>query len=384
MSAWKPSESWTVSRGRSPTRSAHPCPERTPGKPATSKDGKRRGSILQHELDRDSGQGSQSLGARPVKETHQNRTEATQLWDRMWTESRTHKQTLNVQQLTADPAVAGNPTGGSRRRPSAAAPSAQRRLGRTRGRGRDAAAGGRWRGRRPSSPPRTPAPVLGRGRPAVGGEDPGGAFPRPGSAPRLDPPRLWRVRAFDAAGCGRGRVRRSAFRTWTVVGHVRVSKTGGSQALDFGLSRGRTARLAQHHGRAQAAWNRTPCGPRRPANPAPAASRTPGPALPPPRRRWPRRASGPAWRASRARRGTGRARVLAGSPAGPPGRWRPEGERFGAAYVAAVLAARHQRSASKSEKVALERGCLDAVVTGLLFHGRDAREEGSRDCCSAA
>ena len=27
MSAWKPSESWLVSRGRSPTRSAHPCPE---------------------------------------------------------------------------------------------------------------------------------------------------------------------------------------------------------------------------------------------------------------------------------------------------------------------------------------------------------------------
>ena len=97
------------------------------------------------------------------------------------------------------------------------------------------------------------------------------------------------------------------------------------------------------------------------------------------RRRWPRRASGPASPGRRARPGNGTARVLAGYRRSAGDRGRGQTRPFGAADLAAVLATCHQPRrrgrGRESEEVARERGRLDAVIAGLLFMGGMRRSE---------
>ncbi|MCY4505571.1 MAG: hypothetical protein OXG35_01220, partial [Acidobacteria bacterium] len=73
------------------------------------------------------------------------------------------------------------------------------------------------------------------------------------------------------------------------------------------------------------------------------------------------------------------ARVLAGYRRTAGSRGRGPARPFGAADLAAVLATCRQprRRGRESEDVALERGRLDAVITGLLFMAGMRRSEGS-------
>ena len=98
-----------------------------------------------------------------------------------------------------------------------------------------------------------------------------------------------------------------------------------------------------------------------------------------PRRRWPRRASGPASPASRARPGNERPGSLAGYRRTAGDRGRGQARPFGAADLAAVLATCHRPRRRgrgvESDPVASERGRLDAVIAGLLFMAGMRRSE---------